>query len=492
MNNLNFKKRIFFGVASTSLSQLISILQTILTVPLFINAWGVDGYGKWIILTSVIMYLNLLDFGGQNYIGNLLTNDYNNKDFEKFKINLSQGISIFIFIILIAILILSFFSFLILNPHISNVQNKFSLTELTIFFFIGVAFLISIPGGVYITIYRASGKFARATLIGNILKIAVLISTIILLYLRISMLYYSLYFLFTGIIGTFVIIFDSKKSFPLLSNVNINFTNAKRGIKYLKGSFSFWLIAISNSLNIQGIILVLSIYVDPSTIVLYSTHKMIGNFVTYIGNVFQAPLWPELTKLYTLKNIVELKNLILNSIKIIMFLTIVFILLIWVFIPYLYPIWSGKKVLINFNVLFLILLQAFISSSWTTVGWVLYATNNTSKIAIYSILNGIFTILMSLILIPKYNLIGLCISTIIGDLLFGFLAYPYLVNKIFGLNPYKFYKIFLQYIILLIPLIFAMIHINNLYINILLISLWIIFFIKFTKIFNNLKYINIE
>ena len=492
MIKLNFKKRIIFGVASTSLSQLISISQTILTVPMFINAWGVDGYGKWIILTSVIMYLNLLDFGGQNYIGNLLTIDYNNNDYEKFKINLSQGLSVFILIIIIAIVILFFISFIILNPNLFNLQNKFSITELSIFFIIGVAFLISIPGGVYISIYRASGKFARATLIGNILKIAVLISTLFLLYLRVNMFYYSIFFLITGIIGTLVVFIDSKKMFPLLSIVNINLSNAKKGFKFLKGSFSFWLIAISNSLNIQGVILVLSIYVDPTTIVLYSTHKMIGNFVSYIGNVFQAPLWPEFTKLFTLNNSIELKNLILNSIKIIMFLTIISIFLIWIFIPYLYPIWSGNKISIDFDVLFLILLQTFIASSWTTAGWVLYATNNTSKIAIFSILNGLFTVLISLILIPKYKLIGLCISTLSGDLLFGFLTYPFLVNKIFGLKPLRFYKIFIQYTFFLIPLIFVILNTSNVFFKILIISLWILTLIKFTKIFNNLKYINIE
>jgi O-antigen/teichoic acid export membrane protein len=136
------------------------------------------------------------------------------------------------------------------------------------------------------------------------------------------MLYYSLYIFSTGIIGTIVMYLDSKSFLPLLTTVHINLHNAKNGIKYLQGSFYFWLIALSNSLNIQGVILVLSLFVEPGMIVLYSTHKMIGNFTSYIGNVFQAPLWPEFTKLYE-TNKKELNKLIFNSINIIMFLNII-------------------------------------------------------------------------------------------------------------------------------------------------------------------------
>src|SRR5512134_2975736 len=68
--------RIVTGLASTSLYQIIAAAQSILLVPLFLRAWGTNGYGDWLTLTALVSYLGLMDLGGQNYIGNLLAFDY--------------------------------------------------------------------------------------------------------------------------------------------------------------------------------------------------------------------------------------------------------------------------------------------------------------------------------------------------------------------------------------------------------------------------------
>ena len=133
MINKSLINRLFFGVTSTSLSQLIGILQTIITVPFFISAWGVDQYGNWIILTSITMYINLLDFGGQNYIGNILTKNYINKEHDTFRNNLSKGLSVFIFITIITIIILSVITILLKKYFLIH---NFSIQELYIFFIV--------------------------------------------------------------------------------------------------------------------------------------------------------------------------------------------------------------------------------------------------------------------------------------------------------------------------------------------------------------------
>ena len=68
--------RLKSGLARTALSQIIIAATAIALVPLYIAAWGVDGYGRWLSLTAVIAYLSLLDLGGQNYVGNLLAGAY--------------------------------------------------------------------------------------------------------------------------------------------------------------------------------------------------------------------------------------------------------------------------------------------------------------------------------------------------------------------------------------------------------------------------------
>ena len=68
--------RLSRGVASTALGQIISAAKSILLVPLFLSAWGADGYGKWLILTALVSYVSLIDLGGQLYIGNIIAQEY--------------------------------------------------------------------------------------------------------------------------------------------------------------------------------------------------------------------------------------------------------------------------------------------------------------------------------------------------------------------------------------------------------------------------------
>ena len=486
MINKSLISRLFFGITSTSLSQLIGILQTIITVPFFISAWGVDQYGKWIILTSITMYINLLDFGGQNYIGNILTNNFLRKEYDNFRNNLSKGLSVFIYITIITIVIISILTFLLKKYFLNHNLN---ITDLYIFLIVGLAFLISIPSGILITVYRACGKYTRATMIGNLLKIISLISTMILLILKISMLNYSIFILISGIIGTLIFIIDIRNSFKFITGISINYQNAKKGFEFLRGSASFWIISLSNIINIQGVILVLSLYVSPATVVLYTTHKMFGNMIGYIGSVFQAPFWPEITNLWTLDHKTKLRRLLLKSISIIMLLSALFIFIIWLFIPYFYTIWSNNKLNINTTILFYIFLQSFLSSGWTTSGWILYATNNTNKIAIFSLLNAMLTILFSFILIPKFQILGLCFATILGDFLFGFIAYPLTVSHILKLKTFKIYKIFFDLILITIPIFLFFFIFKTIYLNLLIVLIWIFVVIKFSNIFKNLRFL---
>ncbi len=97
------------------MSQVIAAIQTILLVPLFLRAWGADEYGRWLVLTALVSYFNLLDFGGQNYIGNLLAIDYAQGKKESFREKLSEGVSLFTFIALATLVLLIIVLFGLMN-----------------------------------------------------------------------------------------------------------------------------------------------------------------------------------------------------------------------------------------------------------------------------------------------------------------------------------------------------------------------------------------
>lgn len=446
-------RRLLLGVGSSGMSQVIAAAQPILLVPLFLRAWGADEYGRWLVLTALVSYFSLLDFGGQNYIGNLLAIDYAQGKKEGFREKLSESVSLFIFIALAVLILLVIVLFGLMNSSLPVLGNLLSTKECWIILFLGSNFLISIPGGVYVTAYRSSGLFVRGTMLGNILRLASIVLFALALFTAVSPVVYAMLFLAAGVIGTAVIVWDSRRVITACRQIRIGFAEAKRGWKYLGGALHFWLLALANGLNQQGVLLVLAIFASPAIVALYATHRMVAGLVGYVGNILQAPLWPELSFMWAQDRREDLRKVVLSAIRSIMLISGLAALSLWVLIPYIYPLWTGKQLQLQPVLFAVILLQDFLAAGWLTSGWILLAANQHRMPARWSLANAVVTITVAVLLIPKYGVLGVALATLLGDVLCGLAVYPKLTASILGLSVLRIYNAMMSAVLLLTPLL---------------------------------------
>ena len=351
-NNLLIK-RVLFSSGASFLLQFINVIQPVLLVPLFLNNWGQDNYGRWIILTSLLTYFTLLDFGGQNYIGNLFSFALINGRQKKFIKRLSESISFFLFISLIALILLIFILILL---------NNINFSEKIIIFLVSSSFIISVPGGIYVTVYRASGLFARGAMIGSFFRTLQLIFSIIILYNHCSILQYSILLFIFSILLPIFIICDSRNKIIACKQIEINFKNAKNGIKFLKGSLRFWIISMSSLFNAQGILLIIGYFSSPALVVIYSTHKTIAGIINFIPMILQSSFWTDLNFLWSQKQFKKLKFIVLNSIFIVMIFSAIISTIIFLYSKIIFNLWISNKIIMNPSLLLIFLLQNFLFS----------------------------------------------------------------------------------------------------------------------------------
>lgn len=446
-------RRLLLGIGSSGMSQVIAAVQTILLVPLFLRAWGADEYGRWLVLTALVSYFSLLDFGGQNYIGNLLAIDYAQDKKEAFRDKLSEGVSLFTFIALAALILLIILLFGLMNSSLPVLGNILSTKERWIILFLASAFLLSIPSGVYVTAYRASGLFVRGTMLGNILRLASIALFAIALFTAVSPVFYAMLFLSTGVIGTIVIVRDSRRVIVACRQIRIGLAEAKRGLKYLRGALQFWLLALGNGLNQQGVLLVLAIFTSPVIVALYATHRTAAGLVGYVGSVLQAPLWPEMSFLWAQNRREELRKVVLLAISIIMLISGLAALMMWILLPFIYPFWTGKQLQLQPVLFAVFLLQGFLLAGWSTSGWSLLAANQHRMPARWSLANAVVTITLAVLLAPRYGVLGVALATVLGDVLCGLAVYPKLAGGMLGLSVLRVYKAMMLMVLLLTPLL---------------------------------------
>lgn len=443
--------RLWRGVASTALGQVISSANSILLVPLFLRAWGADGYGQWLSLTALTSYLSLLDLGGQNFIGNLLAREYMRGNEDEFRQKLSEGVSL---LALIALVGFCLFGIVLSLPGISlpGQSASLSLDERFVLLLMGAVFLLSIPGGVYVTAYRATGQLARGTMIGNVCRALSLLCYAAILIASMPPTVYAAAYLAIGIISTTVIVWDMQRRIPACRRINLNLAAARTGRIHLGGSLLFWLLALASALNQQGVILVLAASGSPVTVAVYATHRAVSGLVGYVGSLLQAPLWTELSFAYVQKNRDKMVRMAMLAIKTVPFLSGAVALGLWVLLPAIYPIWTGRHLQLQPLLLVLFLGQAVLAAGWTTSGWSLLATNQHRSLAYWSLANAVLTVMLAMILAPRYGVLGVACASLIGDVICGVAVYPRLASRLLGLSVIKTYQSMLYPLIVLIPL----------------------------------------
>lgn len=427
-----FATRLLKGLGSTALGQIISAAGPIILVPFFIHAWGSNGYGQWISLTALVSFLQLLDFGGQSFFGNLLAQDYISGTEDNFKQTLSEGLSLFILICGAAFCILVIF--LIIPGVFALWKNQFlGLNERLIIFFMGTIFLISIPGGIFVTAYRATGNYVRGTMVGNINRSIILLCSVGMLAGSVPPTIFAGGYLSLGVMNALIVIRDLRQRIPQCRGIRINLITAWAGRVHLKGALHFWLLALAQGLNYQGLILIIGVFNFPAAVAGYATHKTVSGLVGYVGNLLNAPLWPELTFLHAQEEKDKLRRISLLSIKMVVLLSGSAALVLWVFFPMLYPLWTGRQLQIEPMLMVILLVQAVLMAGWNTSAWPLIATNHHRPLALASLGNALLTVVLAAGLAPRYSVLGVAAASLAGDMIFGAAVYPGLLSRFLGL-----------------------------------------------------------
>lgn len=448
--------RVWQGLYSSALAQAITTAQNVLLVPLFLAAWGSEGYGRWLTLTALASYLGLLELGGQSYIGNLLAADHVRDDLEGFQKKLSEGVSCFSclglggFVVVVLVLALGG------RLPILGVDGFASGERWAFLLLAAVALLIAVPTGLLATAYRAAGLFARGVMLTNIVRLFGLGAMTLLLVLGVKPVTFAGGLLVIGVIGTTVIALDLRRRVLACRGLDLNLAEAWRGRVYLTGAIHFWFVALAQVIKQQGVLLVLAAVVSPVAVAAYATHRMASGLVGYVASLIQGPIWPELSFLAASGRSAELARATLLTVRAVVVSSGIAAMLVATAVPPLYLLWTGRRLEFQPLLLCLFLLQALLAAGWSTAGWSLLASNHHRPLAMWSLANAVVTIAAAVALVGLFGVVGVAGATLLGDVVCGLAVFPRLAAGQLGISPWRMYGAMLTAGVALVPLALVM------------------------------------
>jgi O-antigen/teichoic acid export membrane protein len=261
----------------------------------------------------------------------------------------------------------------------------------------------------------------------------------LLLVLRVPPLIFAIGFLAVGVFGTAIIVRDSRSVIGACRTLRVSASAMRQGTRHLGGALYFWLMALAQALNINGIVLVIAAFASPVAVATYVTHRTIAGLVGYPAALLQAPLWPELTFLSAQRRSADLRQLALLVVTLVTGAAGLVAVCLWVLGPQIYVIWTQKALVLDVPLLVIFLIQTVLASAWATSGWALLAANRHRPMAIWSVVNGALTIGLAAVLLPAWGVRGAAAASLIADVVCGAGVVPIIAARLLEVSPVRLY-----------------------------------------------------
>lgn len=384
----------------------VSIIASLLIVPLTINYVNPTRYGIWLTLSSIIGWIGFLDLG----LGNGFRNRFAESLAKGDKILARQYVSTTYFTIsaitVISLLFVNTANLFIDWPSVLNVDSSYKQELTKVFAIVTGFFCLNFTARLIGTMFTADQKPALYAVLNGVGDILSLI--VIFILTRVSegnlvnlALYYSGIPCLVMILATFVafsikpyIIYVpswSNVRFPLLKNI-------------FNLGIAFFVIHICMIAIFQIINIVISRELGPDYVTQYNIAYKYFNILNILITIILTPLWSASTEAYVQKDFKWLRGIVKKLEILSLLLSLVGFAMLAIS-SYVYDIWIGDSVVIPFSLSLCML--------------------------IYNIANIISSVYMNII-----NGIGSVRIQTIVYVLFGLLSWPIMTYscRLFGIE----------------------------------------------------------
>jgi O-antigen/teichoic acid export membrane protein len=364
-------KRILKTTAALGIGQFIHIAGQLGMPPVFIAAYGVEGFAFWLSLTAVTAHLTMLDFGLQTYVVNELTILHHRGETMRFRQLQSVG---FRLSLLLAGFGLAVAASVFLLPLEEWLGPEYGQSAQSICSLLALQIIATILFGQFAGLYRVMGRPETGVVWQNWHRTISIVSTLCLAAARapLWLIAAAQALVITAILIALITTLKRRASevFPRL-----DFWNREDAWCVLRGSAFFGLFGLNQVLVFQMPVLLLTRFGSASAVVMFSIGRTLFSFVRQLCNLLMAALAPELTRLQGLRDTMALAKMYRCVESIAYTTALVGGISLFVAAPTLLKYWVGRPDLFNLTTFWLLMLASIAMLVKETKLYFQHATN---------------------------------------------------------------------------------------------------------------------
>ena len=414
---VGMRGRVLRAIGAEGLGQLLNVAVRLLMVPLFLSAWGTQAYGEWLTLTAVAGLFSLADLGGQLYFINRMTDSWAKRELEKFQNVLAAGM--FFFGVSSAALMAFAVAAMVLLPDMQfflGVSATSSSVVRWVLLIMSFRVMASLPLGLLLGIYRATGQQATSVMYGNLMLLVQLITGAAVLWAHGGMVLMACTDVIGLILVSTLVAFDLRRRLPAeIKLLSWHLPDMQILREAWVPSLHFLGIQLAMAAMIQGSVIVVAKTMGPLEVAVFSTMRTVANVVSRFLGMMSHSAWPEFTRLESDNDNESLQRLFRTIFFASTTAGLLYLALLQHFGHELFDLWLHKQ--LPYQGLSMFLMGAFVvfSNNWTLGGNLLMATNRHHSYALVQMPVNLFALAVCYFGGRWYGLEGMIVGLIIGQ-----------------------------------------------------------------------------
>ena len=403
----------------------LAIFSSFLAIPLMIKYLGVEHYGVWSTLLSIVSWVVLFDIGIGNGLRNKISESLAKENKQEAHSYISTAYTIIgaisVMLILIFLLVSEYIPWQkVFNITSINNQELQSVVNITaIFLFLN--FWISLINQVFNGLQKTS-----LVVFNQFLSNFFSLSAVFILYtfyesslIKLAFAY-GISLLASSLILSFWFYKNNKEFIPKIKSFGLNYTKSITSL-----GFKFFIIQIAVIVIFTTDKILITQLFGPQYVASYDVVFKLFSVITIVHGMLMAPLWSAYSDAYHRGDIEWIKKTIKNQLKIYLLILVATTLLIFLAKPII-VLWIGRDFVVD-NILIIAMALFILVSTWNNIfAYFLNATNKLDVQINTSILAMIANIPLSIMFVRFFEMgvysivLATCISlsffTIFGSI----------------------------------------------------------------------------
>jgi O-antigen/teichoic acid export membrane protein len=400
-------KKLALGAAANGLGPAVTAVTTIVSVPVFLSAWGPAAYGQWLLISAIPAYISVADFGVATAASNTITAR---------RLTAERGELVEIFQSALALTTAGALAALLLAVGILS-SDQFPLTPDAHM----AAILLAVWGfsnlynSAVDAAFRADGDYLTGPFTLNMLRLFEWGGGMAALAISPQFSAVAAGFLGVRILGVLILLeLSRRRAGPGWWGLKQARTARMREI--WKPAMAFALYPLSNAVLIQGSSLVIGAVLGPAAVAVYNTYRTLTRVATQALTLVNRTFWPHFSELQGSGNTRGARSLLRQAALVNLMIGGASAGACLLAGEWLVNLLSRGKLPFDFALLACLAAGVLVTSLWQAAWVFLMAANAHARFSIIYLMSAPVLVLVTWICTQHFGLLGAAVVLLVHEL----------------------------------------------------------------------------